>query len=95
MHLPNRQRVNADLTEVAKGAKGLSGGDIKNVCLNSMYAGSLHDDPEQWRITQDILLTEIGKVKDAKDRHARGRRQGGAAIGFVAPTSTATFDEQA
>ncbi len=69
LHLPNRQRVEADLTEVAKAAKGLSGGDIKNVCLNSIYAGSVHDDPAQWKITQSILLGQIEKVQNAKRQH--------------------------
>src|SRR5438067_5849960 len=37
LHLPNRERVFADLNILAGEAKGLSGGDILNVCLNAIY----------------------------------------------------------
>jgi SpoVK/Ycf46/Vps4 family AAA+-type ATPase len=71
LHLPNRERVEADLLEVAKASKGLSGGDLKNVCLNSIYAASVSDDPEQWKMTQAVMLAEVEKVKAAKERHTR------------------------
>jgi hypothetical protein len=44
LHLPNRERVSADLNILAAESKGLSGGDILNICLNSIYAGSAADD---------------------------------------------------
>jgi ATP-dependent 26S proteasome regulatory subunit len=81
IHLPKRQHVSADLAEIAREAKGLSGGDILNVCVNSMHAASLGDDPTLWRITDAILSAEIAKVRQAKRAHggARGERP---AIGF-------------
>ena len=82
LHLSNLQRVEADLDEVARAAKGLSGGDIKNVCLNSIYAGSVGDVPESWKITQTILLAEITKVKTSKEQHQNKRQIKHRPIGF-------------
>ena len=87
LHLPNRQRVEADILEVAKASKGLSGGDLKNVCLNSIYAGSTHEDPEQWKITQAILVAEIEKIKEAKEKHKRQQRTERQRITGFAPES--------
>src|SRR5438093_6157295 len=56
MHLLNLDRVQADLAAVAMEAKGLSGGDILNVCVNSIYAGSTAEDPARWRVTAAMLL---------------------------------------
>jgi SpoVK/Ycf46/Vps4 family AAA+-type ATPase len=83
LHLPKRQHVAADLAAIARDAKGLSGGDILNVCVNSMHAASIDDDPTQWRITDAILSAQVAKVRQAKRAHngARGERP---AIGFSA-----------
>ena len=70
MHLPNLDRVQADLAAVAMEAKGLSGGDILNVCVNSIYAGSTAEDPARWKVTAAMLLKEIGQVRKAKSDHA-------------------------
>ncbi|HVU07836.1 MAG TPA: ATP-binding protein [Verrucomicrobiae bacterium] len=72
LHLPKRDRVEANWPEVARISKGLSGGDIKNVCLNSIYAGSMADNSADWKITQAILLAEIEKIKEAKRQHREG-----------------------
>jgi hypothetical protein len=40
-HLPNAERVPADLALVVRETRGLSGGDILNVCVNSIHAASL------------------------------------------------------
>ena len=69
-HLPNPQRVPADLRDVATASLGLSGGDILNVCLNAMHAASIDPDPVNWRVTDVILLAEVQKVKAAKRAHA-------------------------
>lgn len=82
LHLPNRQRVTADLSEVAKESVGLSGGDILNVCLNSIYAGSVADDPQEWRITSEHLRAEIKKARDAKRNHGASARPQKRVIGF-------------
>ena len=94
-HLPNRDRVTADLAEVAKASKGLSGGDILNVCLNSMEAGSVAENPEDWAITQDILLAEVAKAKEAKRQHGeRPVKRSERPIGFVAPVEAERELEQ-
>ncbi len=69
LHLPNMARVRADLDTVALESKGLSGGDILNVCVNAIYAGSASDNPEQWEVTGTHLLAEIEKVKRSKREH--------------------------
>jgi len=47
----------------------LSGGDILNVCVNAIYAGSVDPDPAKWAVTQAMLEREIAKVKKAKKEH--------------------------
>jgi SpoVK/Ycf46/Vps4 family AAA+-type ATPase len=44
LHLPNPDRVTADYAVLADLSKGLSGGDILNVCVNAIYAGSVDTD---------------------------------------------------
>lgn len=68
-HLPNPQRVRADLRLIAEESKGLTGGDILNVCVNAIYAASASDDPAQWIITNAVLMAEIEKVREAKRDH--------------------------
>jgi hypothetical protein len=43
-----------------------------NICLNAIYAGSTDPNPEQWRVTQEMLEREIAKAKKAKAEHAGG-----------------------
>lgn len=69
MHLPNRERVTADLGSIAIEAKGLSGGDILNVCVNAILAGSVAEDPNDWKVTPALLIAEIEKVQEAKAEH--------------------------
>jgi hypothetical protein len=69
LHLPNRERVLADLNILAVESKGLSGGDILNVCLNSIYADSTADDACEWRVAGSTPLAEIEKVKSAHADH--------------------------
>jgi SpoVK/Ycf46/Vps4 family AAA+-type ATPase len=70
-HLPASERVFADLNTVAAAAHGLSGGDLLNVCVNSMEAASTGSNPDQWRLTEDILLAEVRKVRNSKSRHSQ------------------------
>jgi hypothetical protein len=74
-HLPNPDRVTADCAVLAELSRGLSGGDILNVCVNAIYAGSVDADPAKWVVTQGMLEREIGKVKKAKAEHS-GENQG-------------------
>jgi len=81
-HLPNPQRVEADLLNIARASIGLSGGDILNICLNAIQAGSVDSNPELWKVTEHMLLAEIVKAKGAKNKHAGETKT--RAIGFNA-----------
>ena len=74
-HLPNPERVTADYAVLAGLSRGLSGGDILNVCVNAIYAGSVDADPAKWTVTQAMLEREIAKVKKARVEHS-GEKQG-------------------
>ena len=69
LHLPAVDRTPADLRPVAMMSRGLSGGDILNVCVNSMHAASVDPDPARWFVTEELLAAEVTKVKAAKETH--------------------------
>jgi ATP-dependent 26S proteasome regulatory subunit len=73
LHLPNLQRVFADLDVIAAETKGFSGGDILNVCVNAMYAGSTYEDPEQWMVSSEHLMSEVRRTRAAKTNHGGAR----------------------
>ena len=75
LHLPNPDRVKADYAVLSELSKGLSGGDILNICVNAIHAGSTDPNPERWMVTQGMLEREIAKTKKAKAEHA-GERAG-------------------
>ena len=77
LHLPNPARVAADLSVIAGESRGLSGGDILNVCLNTIYAGSTGDDSAHWHVTGTMLLAEIEKTLAAKQDHEQSRTERG------------------
>ena len=52
LHLPNPDRVRADDAVLAELSKGLSG-DILNVCVNSIYAGSVDPDSAKWLMARE------------------------------------------
>jgi hypothetical protein len=82
LHLPNPERVAADYAVLAELSRGLSGGDILNVCVNSIYAGSTDADPAKWQVTQAILEAEIKKVKKPKAEHSGKKSKNRRMIGF-------------
>jgi SpoVK/Ycf46/Vps4 family AAA+-type ATPase len=82
LHLPNPQRVRADYAVLAELSKGLSGGDILNVCVNAIHAGSVDPNPERWMLTQGILEREIVKAKKAKAEHSGEKGKNRRRIGF-------------
>ena len=82
LHLPNQDRVTADYAILAELSRGLSGGDILNVCVNAIYAGSTDADPAKWAVTQGMLEREIAKVKKAKAEHSGERGKERRVIGF-------------
>jgi ATP-dependent 26S proteasome regulatory subunit len=82
LHLPNPDRVEADYAVLAELSKGLSGGDILNVCVNAIHVGSTDADPAKWEITQGMLEKEIAKVKKAKAEHSGEKEGPKRRIGF-------------
>ena len=82
LHLPNPDRVQADYAVLAGLSRGLSGGDILNLCVNAIYAGSLDADSANWRVTQSMLEREIAKVRKAKAEHAGEKEGTRRRIGF-------------
>jgi SpoVK/Ycf46/Vps4 family AAA+-type ATPase len=82
LHLPNPDRVRADYAVLAELSRGLSGGDIVNICVNAIHAGSVDVDPAKWAVTQGMLEREIAKVKKAKAEHSGEKEGAKRRIGF-------------
>ena len=82
LHLPSPDRVTADYAVLAELSKGLSGGDILNVCVNAIHAGSTDADPAKWQVTQAMLEREIAKVRKAKAEHSGEKGKNRRKIGF-------------
>ena len=82
LHLPNPDRVQADYAVLSEQSRGLSGGDILNVCVNAIHAGSADADTSKWRVTQEMLEREIAKVRKAKAEHAGEKGKSRRRIGF-------------
>jgi hypothetical protein len=76
--------VQADYAVLSELSKGISGGDILNICVNAIHAGSTDADPAKWEITQGMLEREIAKVRKAKAEHAGEKAGPKWAIGFGA-----------
>ena len=68
-HIPDIARVDADLDLIAAASDTLAGGDIYNVCLNTVLASSVAADSATWRLKQETFLAEIQKVKDARNQN--------------------------
>ena len=72
-----------DLAELAKASHGLSGGDILNVCTNAIHAAAAaSDNQSEWRLTQELLLAEVRKVKVSKRAHGGQEAARRGPIGF-------------
>jgi SpoVK/Ycf46/Vps4 family AAA+-type ATPase len=82
LHLPNPDRVKADFAVLAELSRGLSGGDILNVCVNSIYTSSTDPNPAEWQVTQGMLESEIRKVRKAKAEHSGEKGKNRRRIGF-------------
>ena len=74
--------VNADYEVLAELSRGLSGGDILNVCVNAIHAASTDADPAKWLVTQEMLEREIRKVRKAKAEHSGEKGKKRRMIGF-------------
>ena len=81
-HMPNMSRVrDVDFARVAEAALGLCGGDILNICIGAMEAASVDENPDNWYVTQPLLLEQIRKVRESKEAHRRdGAHTGRKAI---------------
>jgi len=66
---------------------GLSGGDILNICMNAIHAGSADADPAKWRVTQGALEREIETARVAKAEHEGKMRREKRVIGSGAAAS--------
>ena len=82
LHLPNPERVEADYAVLAELSRGLSGGDILNICVNTIHAGSVDADPAKWRVTQAMVEREIARVKRTKAEHSGLKERAKRQIGF-------------
>jgi hypothetical protein len=58
--------VTADDAVLAEQSRGLSGGNILNVCVNAIHAGSTDDDPAKWQGMQGMLERENAAARKAK-----------------------------
>jgi hypothetical protein len=76
------RRVQADDAVLAELSKGLSGGDILNVCVNAIHPGSVDADPAKWKVKQEMLEREIKKVRKAKAEHSGKKGRNRRMIGF-------------
>ncbi len=61
-----------------------SGGDILNVCVNAIYAGSTDADSAKWKVTLEMLEQEVAKVRKAKAEHPGEKGKSRRMIGFCA-----------
>jgi hypothetical protein len=82
LHLPNPDLVTADYAVLSGLSRGLSGGDILNVCVNAIHAGSVDADSAKWAVSQGILEREIAKVRKAKAEHSGEKEVPKRRIGF-------------
>ena len=69
-HLPNAELVPSELRQAAIKARGFSGGDILNACLNAMLAASADPIPDNWQLSEAALLAEIAKIQSGKAAHS-------------------------
>jgi AAA+ superfamily predicted ATPase len=83
LDLPNPERVKANLRSLAEQSRGLTGGDILNICLNAIHAGSRDPDPAKWMVTEEMLLRELKRARAAKEKHC-GKSGSRRRIGFTA-----------
>jgi len=82
LHIPNHGRVEANFDILAASSAGLSGGDILNICVNAIHAGSRDEDSSGWKVTQGMLEREIEKARSAKAEHSGKGKRGKRVIGF-------------
>ncbi len=75
--------MQADYAVLAALSRGLSGGDILNICLKTIHAGLVDANPGKWRVTQEMLKREMAKARRAKAEHSGQAGKPGRRIGIV------------
>ncbi len=81
-HNRNPERVRADYAVLAELSRGLSGGDILNICVKAIYTGSTRANSERWLVTQAMIEAEIAKARKAKAEHSGEKAWPKRRIGF-------------
>lgn len=86
LHLPEEVPLSEDFSvdEIAALAKDFSGGDIKNLIINSLVKASI-SDPKV--LTMDIVKTELDNIKGSKSKHGKSEHYKNPRIGFRAESS--------
>lgn len=76
-HIPtfNRVRGELDWNAISETSDGLTGGDVYTVVVNAINLASLDPDPDNWWLTNEILLGEIARTKASKVAHVQPRRR--------------------
>ncbi len=70
VHLPSQGLAECvDVNVLAAKTKSFGGGDISKVVSNAMETACLSDNTDEWVITQEILLKEIGRVDAIKSKN--------------------------
>jgi len=75
-------RIEASCEILARVSRGLSDGDILNIGLNAIHAGSADADPAKWRVTQAMLELEMEKARAAMVEHEGNAMWEKRVIGF-------------
>jgi len=76
LHRVNPEPVDADYAALAGLSRGLSGGDILNICVNALHAESGDVDSANWKVTQGMLDPEILKAEHLGEKAGPKRRIG-------------------
>jgi SpoVK/Ycf46/Vps4 family AAA+-type ATPase len=72
LNLPSPDRVEADDAVLSELSKGLSGGDILNICVDAIHAGSRDTDPMRWstRARSKVSSGRLGFSWDDERRNS-------------------------
>lgn len=76
VHLCEDRCREIDYELVSRAMNNFSGGDIKNVVMNSIETVCMADDENEWFIDTDVLISESVKIRDSKDENnGKGRNR--------------------
>jgi hypothetical protein len=69
LNLTDPEQVRAKYAILSDLSRRLSAGNILNVCVNAIHAGSLDPNPAKWSVTQMILERGLGVRALARRAH--------------------------